>query len=133
MVFTSKLYMLEPSTMSSHFSLVLSLLGMNIPATPFRLQIWQCSNRTLSLLIISCPGNTNHYLTPCFYPSLLLTLLSFSFSSPFITNNPCSFLHSRTQPISISLDFFFDFFKFFFNFFFKGTIAYKQFWQIYLY
>ena len=70
----------------------------------FRLQIWQCSNRTLSLLIISCPGHTNHYLTPCFYPSLLLTLLSFSFSSPFITDNPCSFLHSCTQPISISLD-----------------------------
>ena len=86
------------------FSLVLSLLGMNFPTTPFRLQIWRCSNRTLSLLIISCPGHTNHYLTPCFYPSLLLTLLSFSFSSPFITNNPCSYLHSRTQPISISLD-----------------------------
>ena len=75
-----------------------------LPSDTLRLQIWQCANRTLSLLIISCPGYTNHYLTPCFYPSLLLTLLSFSFSSPFITNNPCSFLHSRTQPISISLD-----------------------------
>ena len=78
MAFTSKLYMLEPSTMSSHLSLVLSLLGRNFPATLSRLQIWQCSARTLSLLIISCPGHTDHYLTPWFYPSLLLTLFYLS-------------------------------------------------------
>ena len=83
--------MLEPSTTSSHFSLVLSLLGRNFPVTPFRLKIWQCSNRTLSPLIALCPGHANHYHTPCYYPSLLLTLLSFSFSSPFITNNACFF------------------------------------------
>ena len=66
--------------LSSHFSLVLSLLGRNFPATPFQLQIWQCSNRTLSLLMISCPGHTNYYLTPCFFPSPLLTLFIFIFS-----------------------------------------------------
>ena len=36
-----------PSTTSSHFSPVLSLIGTNFPVTLFRLKIWQCSNRTL--------------------------------------------------------------------------------------
>ena len=65
-------------------------------------QIWQCSNRTLPLLIISCPGHTNHCLTPCFYLSLLLTVLSLS--SPFLINNLCFLSPLPHMPISILLD-----------------------------
>ena len=90
MLATSKLYMPEPSTMSSHFFPVLSLLGTNSLALALAQKL-AMFKQNIPPLIMLCPGHTNHYLTPCFYPSLLLALLSLSLFSPFLTNNCLSF------------------------------------------
>ena len=60
----------------------LSLLGMNFPATPFQLKSWQCSTRTLSYLIVSCPGPTNHCLAHCFYNHCYYLFYLYLLSSP---------------------------------------------------
>ena len=97
--------MLEPSTIYE-FSFfprtVAAWKEFELPSDTILAQIWQCSNRTLPLLIISCPGPTNHCLTPCFYLSLLLTVLSLS--SPVLTNNLCFLSPLPYMPISILLD-----------------------------
>ena len=86
-----------------HFSLEPSVTGTNSQQMHFRLKICTCLKKTLSILPMSCPTTTNCYLLSAFI--LYYTNLVSSLFSPFLTNNTLYlFLHSRTQPISISID-----------------------------
>ena len=57
----------------------------NFPQMHFRLKIWTCLKKTLSILPMSCPTITNSYLLSAFI--LHYTNLVSSLFSPFLTNN----------------------------------------------
>ena len=85
MVFISKQSMPEPIITNFRFSLEPSVTGTNFPQMHFRLKIWTCLKKTLSILPMSCPTITNSYLLSAFI--LHYTNLVSSLFSPFLTNN----------------------------------------------
>ena len=85
MVFISKQSMPEPIIMNFRFSLEPSVTGTNFPQMHFRLKIWTCLKKTLSILPMSYPTTTNCYLLSAFI--LHYTNLVSSLFSPFLTNN----------------------------------------------
>ena len=85
MVFISKQSMPEPIITNFRFSLEPSVTGTNFPQMHFRLKIWTCLKKTLSILPMSCPTTTNCYLLSAFI--LHYTNLVSSLFSPFLTNN----------------------------------------------
>ena len=84
----------QPIITNYHFSLEPSLTRTNSPHMHFRLKIWICLKKTLSILPMSCPTTTNYYLLSAFilhYSNLVSSLFS-----PFLTNNT---LHLYFPPL----------------------------------